>query len=81
MTGDGLWWWEKPRRYGRQGDFVLVKGRDQRIVCPICGDDFIVYSGNYFCDSLGDTCDWALASPAETDHDKAVCDLLGLVYG
>lgn len=73
-------WWQQPRSRGRQGDFALIKGRDVRIICPGCWDDYIVYNGNYFCDSYGERCDWALPHPARKDADRAVCDLIGVDY-
>lgn len=30
-------------------------------VCPRCRRAPIVYNGNYFCDNLGNGCDWALS--------------------
>lgn len=75
-------WWKKPRARGRQGDIATIRGSDERIPCPKCGEHPIVYNGNYFCDNwnypAGPTdCDWALAHPARSERDKAVCVLLG----
>jgi len=33
----------------------------QGFKCPGCKRESIVYNGNYFCDYLGNGCDWALS--------------------
>jgi len=73
-------WGERPSAQGKQGAIVSVKGTDQRIVCPACGDAPIVYNGNYFCDDWGGECDWALPHPATRRRDRDICDLLGIDY-
>ena len=88
MTARARRWWEVPmerRRQGRQGDLALVKGRDIGIECPKCKAFPVVYNGNYFCDNWNfpagpDDCDWALAHPARSRGDRAVCDLIGIDY-
>jgi hypothetical protein len=76
-------WWKKPSFEGRQGRIATVRGSDERIACPKCGQYPVVYNGNYFCDNHGSNagdCDWALAHPARTEHDKAVCILIGIDF-
>ncbi len=79
-------WWKKPRAQGRQGAIATVRGTGERIACPKCGLYPIVYNGNYFCDNWnypagpGD-CDWALAHPARSKRDRAVCLLIGIDAG
>lgn len=84
-------WWENstPAR-GRQGDITSPAGRTGRILCPKCKNYPVVYNGNYFCDDYhapalspdgqGGSCDWALAHPAESKRDRAICDLIGIDY-
>lgn len=84
-------WWEVPmerQRQGMQGTLALAQGSLVVIDCPKCGEHPVVYNGNYFCDNYtplhrrpaaGD-CDWALAHPARSKRDRAVCDLIGLDY-
>lgn len=72
--------WDKPRPEEQQGYIATVRGSDRPIICPTCGDDFVVYNGNYFCDGWGDTCDWALPHPATDQLDRIVCDLIGISY-
>lgn len=85
-------WWERPEphREGRQGRLALVAGRDTGITCPACGQNPVVYNGNYFCDGwvypgpavteMGE-CEWALAHPAMSKWDREFCDLVGIDYG
>lgn len=84
-------WWEDPSttdRPGRQGRLVSPAGRCTGITCPVCGAAPVVYNGNYFCDnyppldraSTAGHCDWALAHPAITKRDRAICDLIGIDY-
>jgi len=74
-------WWELPRARGKQGDIASVQGQPSATIeCPKCKAALVVYNGNYFCDGWGDTCDWALAHPAVSKRDRAVCDLLGTDY-
>jgi hypothetical protein len=83
-------WWEIPReqqREGRQGRLAHARGSLVGIDCPKCGAAPVVYNGNYFCDnwtfpfsSADGECDWALAHPATTKRDQAICDLLGIDY-
>lgn len=47
--------------------------------CPNCAA-MVVYNGNYFCERLGDECDWALDHPATTPGDRRVCDVVGIGY-
>jgi hypothetical protein len=78
----GALWWETEREKGKQGDYAHPKGRYEKILCPQCGEDFVVYNGNYFCDSLAvGECDWALAHRANTKRDREFCDLVGIDYG
>lgn len=79
-------WWERAyQQDGRQGRIARTKEDSETIACPKCGNAPVVYNGNYFCDSWaypagpGD-CDWALAHPARTVRDRAICDLIGLDY-
>jgi hypothetical protein len=90
QTARNARWWELPeadQRKGRQGKLAFVQGTTTGITCPKCKDQPIVYNGNYFCDgyapldfSSAGTCDWALAHPARSKRDRAVCDLIGLDY-
>lgn len=84
-------WFEHDRTWAKQGWEVYVKGTKDRIKCPKCHSDFIVYNGNYFCDSwvhrrdkrtqLGEgECDWALPHPTITARDRKICDLIGIDY-
>lgn len=87
-------WWEGPRdeqEEGKQGRYAKVKGRDAKILCPKCQKDYVVYNGNYFCDSwvhrkdertklVEGECDWALPHPATKASDKEICDLIGIDY-
>jgi hypothetical protein len=80
-------WWKKPDQVqGRQGVIVAVRGSDDRITCPKCGLAPVVYNGNYFCDNwaypdtAAGSCDWALAHPARSERDRAVCLLLGISF-
>lgn len=84
-------WWELPeneQRQGNQGRLALVAGRNIGITCPKCKNQPVVYNGNYFCDnyppldrvSTAGHCDWALAHPARSKRDRAVCDLIGIDY-
>lgn len=85
-------WWEIPERRQRSGDqgtLALAQGSLVGIECPVCKSAPVVYNGNYFCDnwvfpgpperSKGE-CDWALAHPATTRQDRAICDLIGIDY-
>jgi hypothetical protein len=65
---------------GVQGDRVRYLGSDAFILCPKCGQDWVVYNGNYFCDQWGENCDWALAHPAVTKKDRKFCDEVGIDY-
>lgn len=85
-------WWEHPLtagRPGRQGRLVSPTGRSGGVTCPECGQNPVVYNGNYFCDGWvfpgparreEGECEWALAHPATTKQDRAFCDLVGLDY-
>lgn len=73
-------WWELPRARGKQGDIAKSQEAHEPIPCPKCKAQPVVYNGNYFCDGWGDTCDWALAHPANSKRDRAVCDLIGTDY-
>jgi hypothetical protein len=86
-------WWEVPedqQRQGNQGRLALAQGSHVGITCPKCGAAPVVYNGNYFCDNYpplpgeedlrNGTCDWALAHPAKSKRDRAVCDLIGIDY-
>jgi hypothetical protein len=64
----------------KNGGGWLVPG----VVCPECGE-WVLYNGNYFCSEWSfitspewTDCHWALAHPALTKADKAICDALGL---
>lgn len=75
---------------GKQGSYASPAGRTEKILCPKCGEDYVVYNGNYFCDSwvptrnkktlLEGECDWALPHPATTKRDRDICDLIGIDY-
>lgn len=87
MTAPYTRWWERPRTRGRQGDLAKQAGSDLLIECPKCKEVPVVYNGNYFCDNWRSEwngkkwlCDWALAHPARSKRDRAVCDLLGIDY-
>jgi hypothetical protein len=68
---------------------ALAQGNMAGVTCPVCDSAPVVYNGNYFCDAwvfpgppdpaLGE-CDWALAHPATTRRDRAICDLIGIDY-
>jgi hypothetical protein len=82
-------WWEDEataHRDGRQGRIVSPAGRSGAVMCPACGQEPVVYNGNYFCDGYPPieggpgTCDWALAHPSTSKRDRAFCDLVGLDY-
>jgi hypothetical protein len=84
-------WWEKdgPLPEGRQGRLVSPAGRSGTVTCPACGNNPVVYNGNYFCDGWvfpgparqeEGECEWALAHPATTRRDREFCDLVGLDY-
>ena len=89
-TGRPARWWEVPaseRGEGRQGRLARAQGSFVGITCPVCGEAPVVYNGNYFCDNwtfpyvAGEgLCDWALAHPATTKRDRAICDLIGIDY-
>lgn len=94
MTVRKARWWEDPgtaHREGRQGRLASPAGRSHGIDCPKCGAAPVVYNGNYFCDDYhapelspdgrGGSCNWALAHPAVSKRDRAICDLIGLDYG
>lgn len=85
-------WWEgdEPPREGRQGRIASPAGRSNAIPCPECGQNPVVYNGNYFCDGWvwpgppvreNGECDWALAHPARSQRDREICDLIGIEYG
>lgn len=78
-------WWDEPQTRGVQGTHARTAGTGELIYCPACREHPVVYNGNYFCDNWnypagpGD-CDWALAHPATEQHDREVCDLIGIDY-
>lgn len=89
MTQRDVFWWEYEREWAKQGWYAKPKGRDEKILCPKCGLDYVVYNGNYFCDSwvyregrrlTEGECDWALAHPSITKRDRDICDLIGIDY-
>jgi hypothetical protein len=57
------------------------------VTCPKCIRSHdpkisrVLYNGNYFCEGWGSFCNWALAHPARTKADKAICDALGIDHG
>lgn len=85
-------WWELPdgqQRQGRQGTIAMVRGATVPITCPECGQNPVVYNGNYFCDGWvypgppnpeAGECEWALPHPATRKRDREVCDLIGIDY-
>jgi hypothetical protein len=83
-------WWELPeadQKQARQGTLAFVKGTTAAITCPACEQAWVVYNGNYFCDNWAfpysgadGECEWALAHPATTQRDRAICDLIGIDY-
>jgi hypothetical protein len=74
---------------GRQGRIVSPAGRSGGVSCPECGQNPVVYNGNYFCDGwvfpgpadreMGE-CEWALPHPATSKRDRDFCDLIGVDY-
>jgi hypothetical protein len=95
LAHDELWFEREPRKWAKQGWIVTAIGRTSKILCPKCGIDYVVYNGNYFCDSwvsrwvhgtnrkrslAEGECDWALAHPATTVADREICDLIGIDY-
>jgi hypothetical protein len=90
MTARNELWFERPMVSAKQGYVVTVAGRTSRIPCPKCGVDYVVYNGNYFCDSwvyrsggqlAEGECDWALPHPSTTKKDREICDMIGIDYG
>jgi hypothetical protein len=68
-------WWEV-------GDVVAQAGAPHlEIWCPKCHTFPVFHNGNYFCGGFdGGDCDWALAHPARSKRDRAICDLIGIDY-
>lgn len=64
---------------GKQGQYGL-DSKGEKILCPECKDNYIVYNGNYFCDSFFFGCNWGLPHPVIKERDKRICDLLGIDY-
>ena len=83
-------WFTRKRTWAKQGWVVYEKNSTNRIRCHKCHEDFVVYNGNYFCDSwvyrkpreklFPGECDWALPHPAVTAADRQICDLIGIDY-
>jgi hypothetical protein len=84
-------WWEAdgPIPEGRQGRLASPAGRSGTITCPECGQNLVVYNGNYFCEGWvwpgpavreQGECEWALAHPSTSRRERENCDQIGIDY-